>query len=163
MSMIGNYVRVSPGRLAELRANPDSIMDFLYPDDLSRAANHLDIDKAWHAIHFLLNGQTWEGEPPLVNAVLGGEAIGDVDVGYGPARFLEPDDVRILADAVSDISSAELLERFDPRALNEAEIYPQGWSGEGHEREYIAGNYQRLLEFLRTAADAGDAVIEYLN
>lgn len=163
MSMIGNYVRVSPARLAELRANPDSIMDFLYPDDLCSLANHLDIDKAWHAIHFLLNGQTWEGKPPLINAVLGGEAIGDVDVGYGPARFLEPDDVRTLADALSYISSAELLERFDPHALNDAEIYPHGWSGKGHEQEYIAGNYQRLVEFVRAAADKGDALVEYLN
>lgn len=163
MSMIGNYVRVSPARLAELCAKPDSVIDFLYPDDLSPLANHLDIGKAWHAIHFLLNGQTWEGEPPLLNAVLGGKTIGDVDVGYGPARFLEPEQVRALTDALTDISPAELLERFDPRALNEAKIYPQGWSGEGHEREYIAGNYQRLVEFLRIAAEGGDAVIEYLN
>ena len=161
--MIGNYVRVSPARLAELRAEPASVTDFLYPDDPSPLANHLDIDKAWHAIHFLLNGDPWEGEPPLVNAVLGGETIGDVDVGYGPARSLEPDEVRALADALSDISSAELLERFDPRALNEADIYPQGWSGEAHERKYISGNYRRLVEFLRAAADGGDAVIEYLN
>ena len=61
MSMIGNYIRVSPARLAELRAKPDSIMDFLYPDDPSPLANHLDIDKAWHAIHFLLNRETWGG------------------------------------------------------------------------------------------------------
>ena len=98
-----------------------------------------------------------------MNAVLGGEEIGDVDVGYGPARFLEPEEVRALANALSNISSAELIEQFDPRALNEAEIYPQGWRGERHEREYIVGNYQRLVEFLQIAADAGDAVIEYLN
>src|SRR5438552_527714 len=61
MSMIGNYLRLSPAGLAELRANPASVMDLLYPENGDRPPRHLDIDKAWHAIHFLLNGQTWEG------------------------------------------------------------------------------------------------------
>jgi hypothetical protein len=33
MSMMGNYLRVTPDVLADLKANPDSILDFLYPDD----------------------------------------------------------------------------------------------------------------------------------
>jgi hypothetical protein len=164
MSMIGNYVRVSPGQLAELRANPDSIADFLYPaDGAPSLANHLDVDKMWHAIHFLLNGDTWEGEVPVVNAVLGGEPIGEVDVGYGPARFLKPGEVRALAEALSDIPADELLARFDPTALNDADVYPQGWSGNPHDREYIASNYRQLVAFLRAASENGEAVIVYLN
>lgn len=163
MSMVGKYVRVSPGELAELRAAPESIVSFLYPDDLTPPPNHLDVDKAWHAIHFLLNGRTWDGEPPLFDAVLGGRALSEIDVGYGPARFLEPYEVRVLADALGDVLPEELLKRFDPLVLNEAEIYPHGWSGEQCEREYVASNYQRLVEFFREAANAGEAIIEYLN
>jgi hypothetical protein len=117
MSMMANYLRISPKQLEALRANPSSILDLLYPPDFSQLVNHLDIDRGWHVIHFLLNGETWDGQPPLVNAVLGGHALGDVDVGYGPARFLEPDEVRDLASALENIPSAEFIERSDPLAL----------------------------------------------
>lgn len=161
--MIGNYLRLSPARLADLRANPAAVMDLLYPENGDRPPGHLDIDKAWHAIHFLLNSQTWDGAPPLVNAVLGGTPLGDLDVGYGPARFLLPQEVEALAGAVSSISAADLLGRFDPTVFNEAQIYPHGWEGAPHERDYIASRYRDLVEFVQQAAASGDALLLYLN
>jgi hypothetical protein len=78
MSMIGNYRRVTALELASLQQAPNQIMRFLYPDDSTSipADRHLDLDKTWHAIHFLLTGDPWEGEPPLRNAVLGGTPLG---------------------------------------------------------------------------------------
>ncbi|MBX7104741.1 MAG: YfbM family protein [Gemmataceae bacterium] len=168
MSMIGNYRRITPDELAQLRANPSSIAEFLYPKAGPRpsADRRLDIDKAWHAIHFLLCGDTWEGQPPLVNAVLGGQPLGDVAVGYGPARYLTPDEVKETFDALDGIPTHELLEGFDPQALDDAEIYPQGWSrnsASSEDQEYIGGNYSSLVEFFRKAASSGDAMLEYLN
>jgi len=51
------------------------------PDELQR----LDLDKAWGGLHFLLTGTAWEGEPPH-SFLLDGDTVGDIDVGYGPAR-----------------------------------------------------------------------------
>ena len=66
MSMIGNLVAVSPEQLQSFMADPGLIVPFLSPDEGgAEPANHLDLDKAWHAIHFTLNGKEWEGEEPF--------------------------------------------------------------------------------------------------
>lgn len=165
MSMIGNYLRISTEELAELRARPDSILDFLYPEggEPHPPGRHLDIHKSWHAIHFLLNGDPWEGDLPLFNAVLGGDPIGEQDVGYGPARSLSPDEVREVADALDGIPAYELLERFDEGAMKDAEIYPGGWSDSEEERDYLSSHYLALVAFFRRASQAGEAMILYLN
>ena len=100
MSMIGNFLQVSPAELAELISDPSRVESVIYPNG-EENENCIDVDKAWHGIHYLLAGDTWGGDPPLANVVLGGTAIGD-DVGYGPARYLTADEVRAIGDALSD-------------------------------------------------------------
>jgi hypothetical protein len=165
MSMIGNYRRVSPNELVELCANPGSITTFLYAADRSKLSRdrRLDVDKTWHAIHFLLNGEPWTGNGVLANAVLGGTELGTEDVGYGPARTLTAEDVRAVAAELDAIPADELLERFDAEAMNDAEIYPQGWSDYDEDREYIKSHYLLLVEFFRRAAEEGDGLVLYLN
>src|SRR5262245_9012884 len=100
MSMRGCYRRVLWGELAPQIKNPAGIVDFLYPNNEPADVPEdrvLDIDKTWAAIHFLLTGETpYADEPrtPLGDAVFGGNWLGDVDVGCGPARYLTPAEVR---------------------------------------------------------------------
>jgi hypothetical protein len=164
MSMIGNYLRVSAAELERLVADPSDIQDVLYPEDGEAEhpeGRHLDIDKSWHAIQFLLTGEPWEGEPPLGNVVMGGTELGEEDVGYGPARGLTPAEVKSVSAALGEISGEQLWSRFDKQAFAEAEIYPQGWDGEG--KQYIVEHYEALRQFFADAAAAGDAMILYLN
>jgi hypothetical protein len=165
MSMIGEYLRIAPDELAKLKASTASIVDYLYPEDESEhpAERRHDVGEAWHAIHYLLNGSAWEGEPPRFNAVLGGEPIGDDDLGNGPVRFLTADEVRDVADALEDVPVFVLMERFDPDLLDEAEIYPESWGEDDQERGAVSGRYTALAEFFRTAARAGDAMLLYLS
>ena len=162
MSMIGNYRRVTRAQLAELQATPSAVPAFLYDGEPSSDA-HIDLDKAWHAIHFLLNGQTWEGTGPLYDAVLGGEVLGREDVGYGPARFLTPEEVKVTATALDEVSVSDLVGRFDARQLNENDIYPQHWTGEDIDLRYITDNFVRLVRFFRLAARLDDAMLLYIN
>jgi len=164
MSMIGNYLRVPGGRLARLREDPSDILELLYPDDGNGEhpdGMHLDIDKSWHAIQFLLTGDPWEAKPPLQNAVMGGVELGEEDVGYGPARGLSTADVQAVSRALSAVSGEQLWSRFDAEKFANAEIYPEGWSADG--REYVVGYYETLRAFFAEAADAGDAMILYLS
>lgn len=164
--MIGNYLRVTPAQLGALFADASGITAFLdadHPDDA-----RLDIDKSWHAIHFLLNGTAWEGAGPFADVVLGGQEIGDEDVGYGPARGLTPDEVQRIAAALATVSEEELWSRFDPAKLAEAEIYPKGWdaydpSEDESSKAYLLGYYAELRAFFRRAAEAGDALVVYLG
>jgi hypothetical protein len=163
MSMIGYYRRLTSEELSQLIAG-SSVSEFLYPDsdkepDTSR---ELDIDKTWHAIHFLLNDSAWEGEDPLAWVVLGGELLGTEDVGYGPARYLLPEQVKSVAAALDEIPEWELRAKFDAERMNEEEIYPQSWAGESADMDYIGEHYQYLVRFFREAANANDALLMYV-
>lgn len=164
MSMIGNYLCLPEEQLDAVLQAPSTILELLdseadeaeYPD-----GPHLDIDKAWHAIHFLLTGDPWSGEPPLQNVVMGGAELGDEDVGYGPARYLTPEEVQAAASAIASISGEALWSRFDEQAFAAAEIYPQGWSQV--DKDYLVEHYETLREFFSFAAAEGDAMIVYLS
>jgi hypothetical protein len=67
MSMIGNFLAVSAAKVEELMKNPEDIAAFLeeITESVEDNRDFLDVDKAWHGIHFLLTGSTWEGEAPL--------------------------------------------------------------------------------------------------
>jgi hypothetical protein len=181
MSMIMNYRRIYPEKLTELQAaledNADAVGQFLYEgedeDDEEESsyvlpydpAAHagLDIDKAWHAIHFLLTGSAWEGTPPLANAVLGGTELGEEDVGYGPPRYLTPEEVQETAEALRAISTEDLLKRATPQEMMAADIYPNIWDRGEEELEYIAEYYEMLTSFFTATAEANEAMLLYLN
>lgn len=163
MSMIGNFVAVDGAALSRLRSNPNEVVGLLYPEDEESPANFLDVEKAWHAIHFTLNGSLWEGQGPLGLAVLGGTEIGE-DVGYGPARFLLQDQVKDVADALSKVSEAEFNARFDAQAMDEQGVYPQIWSRDGDfGRSYVFGHFMNLVSFYREAANRRDAMLLFIN
>src|SRR5687767_12235877 len=73
-----------------------------------------DLDKAWHGLHYLLTRTAWEGDAPLNFLVAGGREVGDIDVGYGPARVLSAAEVRAAADALARLTDEELRSRFNP-------------------------------------------------
>lgn len=164
MSMIGNYLCVTPEQLDALRRAPGTILEVLdsaedegeFPDGL-----HLDIEKSWHAIQFLLTGDPWAGEPPLQYVVMGGTELGDEDVGHGPARYLTPEEVQAAASAVASIPGQALWSRFDEHAFAAAEIYPQGLSQS--DKDYIVAHYEAVRELFAFAAADGNAMLMYLN
>jgi hypothetical protein len=94
---------------------------------------------------------------------MGGESIGEQDVGYGPARFLTTQQVKDVANAIEQIPAWELREKFDANRMNDEEIYPHGWRDSAEERDYISQHYLALVKFFKDAADANDAMIVYLN
>ncbi|REJ86265.1 MAG: DUF1877 family protein [Acidobacteria bacterium] len=163
MSMIGNYRRVEKQRLDALLSDLDGLAEFLYPESEEDPSRYLDIDKSWHLIHFLLNRETWEGEWPLSAVVFGGVELGEEDMGYGPARYLRPEEVGEVASALSAIPASDLLERWNSSAIAAAEIYPGFWAGGSDDREYIRSNYESLREFFRAAALSGEAMILYVS
>lgn len=165
MSMIGNFRRVRGEVLDDLLANPDAITAVLYEREAPEA-DALDIDKAWHGLHFLLTGDAWDGEPPLNFIVGGGAPIGDVDVGYGPARGFAPDEVRAIAAALAPITEATLRARFDPGAMMDEDIYPTIWDRPAEEDDtlgYLVDYFSPLKAFVTETAEQGLALIVYCN
>lgn len=163
MSMTGQFAAISKSKLDELQDDPDAVADFLFLEADEGGPSHTaDIDKAWHGIHFLLTGSPSGGVGPLAAAIMGGEEIGE-DAGYGPARYLEPEEVKSIAQALADASTEDLAKRYSPKALTAADIYPGIWEQEGDEAfDYLAGYYEDMVDFYKAAAKRGDAVLLYL-
>ncbi|RLQ10763.1 DUF1877 family protein [Micromonospora sp. BL1] len=121
--------------------------------------HELDLDKAWHGLHYLLNGTTYEVRGDAGPAIIGGDPIGP-DLGMGPARLLMPDAVRAVAAGLDAVDDATLRARFDPAAMSEAEIYPHIWDdGEDEFDNYLLPHFTALRDFYRDAAASGDAVL----
>jgi len=160
--MIGHYLRITPQELAALEAAPETVPDFVYRRDSPETGErHLDIDKAWHAIHVLLNHQR-NAEHELLNVVFGGEPLGDADLGSGPARAISAPEVAAMATVVQSVSVDELRTRWDPQELEERNIYPHIWDEGDDALEYVLDNYARLVQFFVAAARDGDAIITYI-
>ena len=84
-----------------------------------------DLDKAWHGLHYLLTGTAWAGDAPLNFLAAGGREVGDLEVGYGPARVFTAAETRAVRDALDRVTADDLRGRFDADAMTAAEIYPE--------------------------------------
>ncbi len=159
MSMIGNFLQLTPAELDALIADPSQVESFIYPGGEESDAG-IDVDKAWQGLHFLLTGDPWGGAGPLAQVVLGGVEIGE-DVGYGPARYITADEVRAAAAALGDLSSESFASRYDRAALQANNIYPDIWDEDG--LEYLAAFFDELRDYFMDAAEKGNAMLKYLN
>jgi Domain of unknown function (DUF1877) len=159
MGMVFCMRTVSDATLRGLLADPESIDALLDAEDAAAGnpgqheGQSAELDKAWHAIHYLLTGSVWEGRGPEAFLLAGGTPIGDIDVGYGPARGLTVAETREVAAALDKISAETLAGRFDGAKLDAAEIYPEIWVRDGQDGlDYILEFYQSLRSFVGMAA-----------
>lgn len=124
----------------------------------------MNVDKAWHGIHYLLTGTAWEGDEPACYLVQGGEEVGDVDVGYGTARVIHPAQTRDFAEFLAPVTREALLSRYDAPRMRELDIYPSRlWDDGGDKREYVWDNFQVLRDFVATAAQRGEGLVIYIS
>ena len=119
----------------------------------------MDLDKAWHGIHYMLTGDPWNGEPPLSWAVMGGTELGE-DTGYGPPRYLEPEQVSRVARALKEISPDEFSGRYDRETMKNADIYAVG---DDSDPEYFTQYYLQLRDFYQDAASNGNGMIIFMT
>ena len=127
---------------------------------------HTDLDKAWHGIHYMLTQSAWEGDPPLNFLLLGGSAVGDIDVGYGTARVFSSAEVQALHAALSPIDEAFLRQRFNPPEMMKLSIYPEIWDRDPAEDDtfsYCAEYFATLKEFVASAAQRRLGLVFYLS
>lgn len=127
-----------------------------------------DLDKAWHVLHFLFTGSDWEGDFPQGFLVSCGKPIGDVDVGYGPARSFTPEEVQKIATFLDAQTEASLKAHVDWKKMEELDIYPSIWTEErkqdwDDEWEYFLENFRTVKQFVKATAERKLALLIYLN
>ena len=122
-----------------------------------------DLDKAWHGIHYLLTGTAWEGTGPLAFLVAGGRGVGDIDVGYGPARVLTSAETRSAHEALAGLRDEELRARFDAADMTRKKVYPEMWNDDDNALDYLMDNVGTLREFLAQAVAQQRGLVLYLS
>jgi len=162
MGMIGNLRPASDSEIARLLANPSEITRFLYGAEAD-GRERVVLNKAWHAIHFALTGSRLGGEEPLNFLVSEGTPVGEVDVGFGPARVLSSRQVRQLATALAAIEPDEVARRIDLGKFDQEAIYPGNWRRNGIGVDYVLANYRDMRDLIGRLAERGDGLVLYIN
>src|SRR5258707_15539924 len=162
MEMIGNLRPASDAEIQQLLASPTDVTRFLYGADAD-GRERVVLKKAWHAIHFVLTGSRLGGDEPLNFLVSEGTPVGEVDVGYGPARVLSSAQVRLLASALAPIDPELVAERIDLRKLDEEVIYPGNWQRNGMGVDHVVGSYRDMRDLVVRLAEQGLGMVLYIN
>ena len=81
---------------------------------------HLDLDKAWEALELALD--RIPSSLALKSCVYGGREIGP-DLGYGPARLLDPEEVSALALALDRVDPAQVEAGFLRELFEQLRVY----------------------------------------
>lgn len=163
--MIGNLIAITEDQLQAFIEDTDLLEKYIYQDDSEEFnKTELDIDKSWHAIHFILTKDPWKGNLPESLAILGGTEIGE-DVGYGPALYINSQQVKQVSEMLKTLDYDKIKCEYKPQEFEKAEIYPQGiWSTEKEQAlEYVLDYLKELIVFYEEAARNNQAMIKYLN
>jgi hypothetical protein len=167
MSMIGNLFRVTTKELEGILNDSSILESKVYAQDGTNTDNLLDIDKSWEAIFYLLTGypvaEIENTNPPLSWILFSGQVIDEEqDMGYGPAQYITPEQVRQLNIELGKVTREDLQRKYDGKKMNEAGIYPQVWD-EAESLEYVLDNFELLKEFYQVAEKENKAVITFIN
>ncbi|WP_395747194.1 YfbM family protein [Prosthecobacter sp.] len=164
----GKMTEEKPGFFARLfgRKNAEDTKAEKIAIKLIAEEDTLDIDKTWHALHFLFTGFAWEGGFPAGFLVSCGEPVGDADMGYGPARSFTAAEVKQIAGFLANLDRAALRGRFKPALMEKMEIYPSIWGDGAHledEWAYFAEGLNNTIEFVTEAAGKNLSLLVYIS
>ena len=163
--MIMYLLRISKQELESYIDKPELFLENRVDDAYS-----MDIDKAWGSILYLLTGKAFasgspEDEVDSLNRIFFSAQFfdEDMDVGYGPAHYLTPEQVAGINHKIASLTEADLKSHYDPEAMNKEEkLYPSlDWNEKIF--DYLYFHFQALQSFFATAASRGEAIVTYLN
>jgi hypothetical protein len=136
MSMIGSYVRLGAEQFEWAQEYVEELSESIYAEETEGAEKVtaiFDVDKAWDGLRFLLA----KAEDAPVDVVLGGSLLGEADWGYGPARYLTPEEVDAAARYLDSVDFDRLAEHFDAAGMREANVYPAIWGDGDSDLDYL--------------------------
>lgn len=160
MGMTGSYIAVDDTLLNQIISGEESLLDFIDSD----AYETLDIDKSWHAVHYLLCGEISDGEPPMGYAVpMLNENNIDCEEDFIGAFYLTPRQVEEASGFLNALSDDDLKKMYDFGSMLKDEIYPLTEDDEESEiYEYIYSYLEEIKEYFGRAAEKSLAVIFYI-
>lgn len=159
MSMIVKLLRVTNAEFEAYR-NDSSLLEKRIYGDTENDPAMINIDKSWEGILFLLTGQGLKkNKHPMSRVFFSGQNVDEgMDLGYGPAEYLLPEQVKELEAQLSVITAEALTEKFDPEQMTTLGIYPNIWQEE-EVVYYLLAYFREVQAFFATAAVNDEAII----
>ncbi len=158
MSIVCKMKQLEPDILELLKKNPDKI-DILIQNF---GIEVLSLDKAWQGIHFLLTDSPWGMEGILAKAILAGNEIGK-DIGNGPARYLEADEVWEIAENLKKVNKSNLEKKYDEEKFEDANIYGFDPENASDMIWYFLEYYEDMYDYYIEAALEGNGMLIYMS
>lgn len=144
------------GMQCELFSGPeDAIRRFEKDFDLAvlTELENVGLEKSWHGIHFTLTGDPWLGSEPL-NFLLNGGLVTDDD--EDAPRVFDAAGVARIHSALQGIDDSEFARRFDVKALESHDIYPNIWEEDAADLlEEYRDYFDFMKQFVSRAAQSG--------
>jgi len=160
MSMYGRYLRISFERLKELQSQPEALEEFLSCVLPRFEDQFFDLNRFFYDLHCYL------GELPLPDSLWRewgvrsrytsgeiGKKIENVSYGVGSVRFVTPNEVQAIVNALRSASQEEFMNAF-------RENYP---TRQEDDYDWVLSIYQEWIQFLQTAAQEGQAVLFWMT
>ncbi|MEP5934437.1 MAG: YfbM family protein, partial [Winogradskyella arenosi] len=147
--------------------NSETLENKIYADESYEAEWFLDLDKSWDGINYILTGEIiggLENEPNELQRALFSFQIIDEgqDLGYGPAQYLNPNQVKETYSELEKITDDVLKSKINGSEMNEIGIYPEIWA-ESESHEFLIDSFKEFKEFYKKASENNEAIITYLN
>ena len=153
------WIGASPEHAARLRSAPEKLSSFL-----SENSAH-GLGRWWQAVPYLITGRAKGVKEPIRWFTAGGVTLGKSDA--GPIRWLAPEQVARLAEALADEPPDELgQDHYDEAAMDAAGVYPKRWVRDGESYDQlgtIRELYSYVREFLAARKRDGKGVIVFLK
>lgn len=122
----------------------------------------LTVGEYWHGLHYLLCNEVWSGALPDAFLIDGGEFVGEVDIGYGPARVFTSEEVAEIAESMQAKTRRTLTHNFDSSKMLDFDIYPQIWDEETALPTCL-NHFEKLQGFLKDLANYNLGMVVYLT
>lgn len=162
MSMVGNYFRISSDRLKELQSPREALEEFL---NFVQTQGYLEaaykeqyfyLNLFWADLHIFLGrlrlpNSLWPDYDSSSGEI--GTKIENFRFGVGPARFLVPNEVQAIANALRQVSEKAFMNIFRKNYPTRDEDY----------YEWALSTYLEWKEFLQQAAKEGQVVLFWIN
>lgn len=164
MGMYCTLRRVIMEKLESYLEDSHKLEQDFFSNEVTQAPS-LDIDKAWDGIIFLLTGSSFEDavENKMSQVILGSASIDEnQDLGYGPARYLLPEEVKSLNEKIKAIGIEDLKLRFNPQEMKDQSVYPDIWD-EQNSFDYLEEYFVKLQSFFQHASWANEAIVIIIN
>ncbi len=162
-------IRIPGNQAPSLLENPVAFQQLLRPTKAS-PWERLDLGETWPGLHFVLTGElpisrpeahkaglSWD-EDSLENVLLGGHEVPH-GASWGPARYLTPERVALMAQKLSTVSDEQFRKSYDAEHMEQEGIPPGDWDDLPRALDALSEHFRQLVSVYQRAAASGDGIL----